>query len=231
MGDPISLHEIAEPRWVEDCKDEVAAIMARYPEGAKSSIMPLLHLAQRERGYIALADQQAIAELLDVSVGYVESVSSFYAMYHRHAVGKYVLTVCGALTCHHLSGGKRLVEHMEKVLGIKDGETTADGLITLEVTPECLAACDLAPVAQCNVEYLASLTPEKVDKLFKAIQDGKGPDEFIEKLPLMNGAKQSEWKGFVAAPARAAEKTDAEAPAAEDAATTSADSADGPKEA
>lgn len=213
----ITLHEMEEPTWVESCKAEIEEILSRYPEDVKSGIMPLLHLAQRERGHVALADMQAIADIMDVTVAYVDSVCSFYAMYHRRPVGKYVLTVCGALMCHHLANGKNLVEQMEQVLGVKAGETTPDGLITLEVTPECLAACDLAPVAQCNVEYLVNLTPAKAEQVIKAIRAGEGPDAFIEKLPLMNGETQSEWKGFEAVtpqaePAPAAEAAPEETP-------------------
>jgi NADH-quinone oxidoreductase subunit E len=195
----ISIQEIEPPTWPERCKEEVEEILRRYPEGREmSAILPLLHLAMREREgrYVALSDMQAIAEIVGVSPAYVDSVCSFYAMYHRHPIGKYLITVCGNMCCHLLGGGKQLVEHIEKTLGIKNGETTPDGLFTLEVTGECLAACDLAPVIHVNTEYAVRMTPEKFDALVAAIRSGKGPDEFIEKLPLMNGENQDEWKGF-----------------------------------
>jgi NADH-quinone oxidoreductase subunit E len=196
----ISITEIDLPTWPERCGAEVEAILAKYPEGREmSAILPLLHLAMRERDgrFVAVSDMQAIADIVGVSPAYVDSVCSFYAMYHRHPIGKYLLTVCGSMGCHLLGGGRELVAHMENRLGIKSGETTADGLITLEVTPECLAACDLAPVMHVNVEYAVKMTPAKFDELFEALQSGKGPDAFIEKVPLMNGADQGEWQGFV----------------------------------
>lgn len=197
----ISIMEIEEPTWPERCKDEVEAILAKYPEGQeRSAILPLLHLAMREREgrYVAVSDMQAIADICGVSPAYVDSVCSFYAMYHRHPIGKYLLTVCGSMCCHLLGGGNKLVEHIEKTLGIKNGETTPDGLITLEVTPECLAACDLAPVLHVNVEYAVRMTPEKLDALVADLRAGKGPDAFIEKIPLMNGELQESWTGFKA---------------------------------
>jgi len=200
----ISIAEIDLPTWPEQCKTEVDAILAKYPEGQeKSAIMPLLHLAMRERQgrYVALSDMQAIAEIVGSSSAYVDSVCSFYAMYHRHPIGKYLITVCGSMVCHLLGGGRQLVDHIEKSLAIKHGETSADGLITLEVTPECLAACDLAPVMHVNVEYAVKMTPARFDALVADLQAGKGPEAFIERLPLMNSFTQADWQGFTPPPA------------------------------
>lgn len=197
----VSIKEIMPPAWPETCKAEVEAIIKRYPDGQeRSAILPLLHLSMREREghYVAVSDMEAIAEICGTSVAYVNSVCSFYAMYHRHPIGKYLITVCGNMVCHLIGGGNKVVEHIEKTYGIKNGETTPDGLITLEVTGECLAACDLAPVIHVNTEYAVKMTPAKVDELFAALRSGKGPDAFLEKLPLMNGADQDEWKGFEA---------------------------------
>lgn len=195
----VSIKEIEPPTWPERCKDEVAAILARYPEGhERSAILPLLHLSMRERDghFVALSDMYAIADIVGVSAAYVDTVCSFYAMYHRHPVGKYVLTVCGNMCCNLLNGGQALVEHIEKTLGIKNGETTPDGLITLEVTGECLAACDVGPVMHVNTEYAVKMTAPKFDALVEALRSGKGPEAFLEKLPLMNGASQEEWQGY-----------------------------------
>ncbi|MEW8978830.1 MAG: NAD(P)H-dependent oxidoreductase subunit E [Symbiobacterium sp.] len=203
-----TIQEVHPPRWPETCKEEVAEILRRYPEGREqSAILPLLHLAMREREgrYVALSDIEAIAEICGVTPAYVESVCSFYSMYKRRPIGKYLITVCGNMACHLLAGGDKLVQHMEQTLGIKAGETTPDGLITLEVTGECLAACDLAPVIQVDGEYVVKLTPAKFDALVAALRSGEGPDRFLEKLPLMNGENQDEWPGFGPAPDAAAE--------------------------
>jgi NADH-quinone oxidoreductase subunit E len=139
---------------------------------------------------------QAIAEICGVSPAYVDSVCSFYAMYHRHPIGKYLITVCGSMVCQLLTGGKTLYQHIEETLGIKNGETTPDGLFTIEFTNECLAACDLGPVLHLNTEYVVKVTPEKFDALVAHLRAGGSPAEFIEKMPLMNGASQDQWTGF-----------------------------------
>lgn len=199
LGNTLSIREIEPPTWPEACHLEVAEILAKYPQGQeRSAILPLLHLSMREREghFVAVSDMVAIADIVGVSPAYVDSVCSFYAMYHRHPVGKYVITICGNMCCHLLSGGKQLVEHIEQTYGIKNGDTTEDGLITLEVTGECLAACDLAPVVHVNTEYAVKMTPAKFDALVGALRDGTGPNAFLEQLPLMNGANQDEWQGF-----------------------------------
>jgi NADH-quinone oxidoreductase subunit E len=213
MSKSVTIKEVLPPTWPEQCRAEVEAIIARYPEGQeRSAVLPLLHLSMRERDghYVAISDMEAIAEICGVSTAYVNSVCSFYAMYHRHPIGKYLITICGNMCCHLLGGGKQLVEHIEATYGVKNGETTEDGVFTLEVTGECLAACDLAPVIHVNTEYAVKMNPAKFDALVEALRSGKGPDAFLEKLPLMNGELQEAWKGFQApapavAPAPAAE--------------------------
>lgn len=161
--------------WREEKAAEVAAIIARYPD-SRSAIMPLLHFAQDSRGYVDQEDLETIAELLGLSTGYVDSVCSFYSMYKRQPVGRYLITVCTNLSCG-LCGADELVRHLENRLGIKSGETTPDGLITLEVTGECLAACDGAPAAQVNTEYVERLTPERADELIASLRAGTAPFE------------------------------------------------------
>jgi len=200
-GKSVTIKEVPAPTWPEGCKAEVAAIIGRYPEGReKSAILPLLHLSMREREghYVAISDMEAIADIVGVSAAYVDSVCSFYAMFHRHPVGKYMITLCGSMCCHLLGGGRELEAHIKQSLGIGNGETTADGLITLEVTPECLAACDLAPILHVNTEYAVKMTPAKFNGLVAALRSGAGPDAFLERLPLMGGASQEEWSGYQA---------------------------------
>lgn len=165
-----SAPERAPIDWAADRAVEVREIIGRYPE-PRSAIMPLLHLAQEVRGYVADEDLHTVAELLDLTPAYVDSVCSFYSMFKRHPVGRYVITVCANLSCG-LNGADSLVAHLERRLGIRAGETTADGLITLEVTGECLAACDGAPVCQVNEEYVERLTPERADELIESLRGG-----------------------------------------------------------
>lgn len=228
----ITLHEIEAPTWPETCKAEVDALLAKYPAGQeRSAILPLLHLSMREREgrFVAVSDMQAIAEICGVSPAYVNSVASFYAMYHRHPIGQYLITVCGSMVCQLLAGGKSLYQHIEESLGIKNGETTADGLFTIEFTNECLAACDLGPVLHLNTEYAVKVTPEKFDSIIAHLRGGGALDEVVEKMPLMCGEDQDQFTAFQTAEQFLAEEaarkaaTKAEAPAEGEAGSESAE--------
>jgi NADH-quinone oxidoreductase subunit E len=95
-------------------------------------------------------------------------------MYHKHPVGKFVVTVCNNLSCA-LGGATRLIQHLENELKVRSGQTTSDGLITLEVTSECLAACDNAPCMQVNLQHYHRVTPEKAQELLAALRKGELP--------------------------------------------------------
>lgn len=155
------------PKWYTDNREEVDAIIARYPE-KRSAIMPLMHLAQREKGYLDEEDFAYIGRLVGQTTAYVESVASFYVMYRRKPHGKYTVVVCEGLSCM-LRGSERLAARLEERLGIKDGETTPDGLVTLERTHECLAACEGGPCLQVNYEYYMNVDDEKADRLVDAL--------------------------------------------------------------
>lgn len=155
------------PAWMAR-RAEIQTLLAQYPD-QRSGILPLLHLAQAERGFVHQDDFIAIADLLEVPVAYVKSVCSFYAMYHRHPVGRYFLVLCGNLSCG-LCGSQPVLKKLEAVLGVPAGGTTPDGLFTLEATSECLAACDAGPVLQVNVEYALRLSPDKVERLITALR-------------------------------------------------------------
>lgn len=145
-------------------------IMARYPDGRhKSAIIPILHLAQMEfEGWLSVPVMDYVASILKIQPIEVYEVASFYSMFNLKPVGKCLLEVCRTGPCW-LLGAEDLVRHIEKKLGIKDGETTADGMFTLK-TVECLAACGNAPVMQVGETYHENLTCEKVDDLLSTMR-------------------------------------------------------------
>jgi NADH-quinone oxidoreductase subunit E len=148
---------------------EIAAIFAKYPpERKKSATMPLLYLAQKEYGYCSDEAIREVADLVGSSPTDVKGVVGFYTMYYEKPVGKVVIDVCDDLPCA-LRGADKFVNHCENRLGIKAGEITPDGKITLNVVM-CLAACDRAPLAQVNGEYAYDLDVEKFDKLIEEIK-------------------------------------------------------------
>jgi NADH-quinone oxidoreductase E subunit len=146
----------------EQAKQRMRDLAARYPV-ARSAIMPALYIAQQEEGYITQEALHAVAEAIGLTVDDVESVATFYTMYFQHPPGKKVIKVCTSISCY-LRGCDPLVGHLEKRLGIKRGETSADGNYTL-MTAECLASCGTAPVLQVNDEFVENVSLEMVDTL------------------------------------------------------------------
>jgi NADH-quinone oxidoreductase subunit E len=144
-------------------------IAKRYPpDGRKSAILPALFLVQRQLGYISLSSMQHVASVIGCTAADVEDVVSFYTMFYTQPVGKYVVQVCRTLPCA-LRGAGDVLHHCEKRLGIKPGETTSDGKITLR-TAECLASCGTAPMMQVDKTYHENLTLPQVDAILDRLQ-------------------------------------------------------------
>jgi NADH-quinone oxidoreductase subunit E len=145
--------------------DLVNQIIKRYPEGRqKSALLPVLHIAQSENnGWLSPEIMDYVASLLAIQPIEVYEVASFYSMFNLQPVGNCVIEVCQTGPCW-LNGAEQLLAHFEKRLGIKSGETTADGRFTLK-TVECLAACGNAPVIQVGTEYYEKVTTQKADNL------------------------------------------------------------------
>jgi len=152
---------------------EIKQILAKYPpEYKRSAVMPLLYLAQREGGYVTKAAMQDIAALLDITETEVASIVGFYTLYHDEKAGKYRMQVCTDLPCA-LRGADAFLESLCGNLGIKVGETTPDGLVTIEAVM-CLAACDKAPMFQVQgpdgIEYHENMTVDRTLELVDALR-------------------------------------------------------------
>lgn len=143
----------------------IGEFVAKYPE-RRSALLPALHVAQNEIGWLSREAMEEVAEILELDWDQVEEVASFYTMYYKQPVGTYVLEVCKTLPCSIL-GADEIIEYIGQKLGIEPGETTSDGMFTL-FRVECLAACHRAPVMQVNHRYYQNLTREKVDGLIEA---------------------------------------------------------------
>jgi len=127
-------------------------ICSKYPpERRKSAVLAALYLVQEQQGYISANGARAVAEFLRITPAEVEDVVTYYVMFHRAPVGKYVLQVCRTLSCA-LAGAERVTEALGEKLGLKVGETDASGTFTL-LEFECLGACDRAPVVMVNNEH------------------------------------------------------------------------------
>jgi NADH-quinone oxidoreductase subunit E len=146
---------------------ELAEIVTRYPTKMAACI-PALHLCQEQHGYIDDDVIQWVANRLDLSPAHVKGVVTFYTLFNQKKVGKHQIWVCRTLPCA-LRGAGDLLAHCEKRLGIKAGETTPDGKITLR-TAECLASCGTAPMMQVDKDYYENLTPAEVDKILDRLK-------------------------------------------------------------
>ena len=149
-------------------------IIARYPR-TRSALIPLLHVAQEQDGYVTEDAMEHIAELIECTPAEVYGTASFYEMFKFHPVGKYVVGVCTNISCL-LEGAEELLEHAETALQVKTGGTTPDGLFTLEDV-ECIAACTLAPCLQVNYRYFPNITPDGFDQLVGSLRRGELDDE------------------------------------------------------
>ena len=156
---------------------EVKQILAKYPpEHKRSAVMPLLYLAQREDGYITKTAMQDIAKMLEITETDVAAIVGFYTLYHDEKAGKYRMQVCTDLPCA-LRGADEFLNNLCGNLGIKVGETTEDGLVTVEGVM-CLAGCDKAPMFQIQgpdgIEYHENMTVDKTMELIETLKKSTG---------------------------------------------------------
>lgn len=146
-------------------------IINRYPAGKqKSALLPILHLAQEDHGWLSTEIMDETAKLLEIKPIEVYEVASFYTMFHLKPLGKYVFEVCRTGPCC-LVGAEKIIQYIKTKLNIEEGETTADGLFTLK-TAECLASCGTGPVLQIGPKYhyCENLTEEKIDHLIDELR-------------------------------------------------------------
>jgi NADH-quinone oxidoreductase subunit E len=152
-----------------DSQKRAEEILARYPaEHKKAAVVPLLHLAQKEWGYISPDAMSCVADLIEESPVKVAEIATFYPMFHKEPVGRHLINVCHTLPCA-LAGCSDIVTHISGKLGIGVGDTTEDGRFTLKKI-ECLAACDRGPVMLVNRELHTHLTPEKIDTIIEGLE-------------------------------------------------------------
>ncbi len=152
---------------------EIKQILSKYPpEHKRSAVMPLLYLAQREEGYLTKAAMKDVAGLVDITETEVAAIVGFYTLYHDEKGGKYRMQVCTDLPCA-LRGADEFMNNLCSNLGIKVGETTEDGFLTLEAVT-CLAACDKAPMFQTQgpdgIKYHENMTVDRTMELINTLK-------------------------------------------------------------
>jgi len=160
MADP------RNPRFTDQQLAEVRRLQGLYPD-KRGALLPVLHMAQDNFGYISLEIEAYVGTLFDLSAAHVHEVVTFYTMYFQQPKGRHVVAVCHNLSCH-LMGAKDIIERCKTALGVAPGETTKDGKVTL-LTVECLCACEQAPMMQVDDRYEGLLTPDKVDGILRGL--------------------------------------------------------------
>jgi NADH-quinone oxidoreductase subunit E len=155
-------------------KARFAKEVAKYPADQKqSAVMACLSIVQQELGYVSAESEKVVAEYLGMAPMAVHEVTTFYNMYNQRPMGKYKLNVCTNLPCQ-LRDGTKALQHLERKLGISMGETTADGVFTLQQS-ECLGACADAPVMLVNDRAMCSfMSHEKLDQLVDGLRAEEG---------------------------------------------------------
>jgi NADH-quinone oxidoreductase subunit E len=156
---------------VAKVEPEARRLIASYPQGQeRSALLPILHAFQNAEGWTSPEAMAQTAQWVNVPLSVVESTASFYTLFHRRPVGRYMLQPCRNLSCI-INGAGPVMKHFREQLGVGHNETTPDGMFSYEEA-ECLAACDRAPCMQVNLEFVYDLTTEKVDAMLAAMRAG-----------------------------------------------------------
>ncbi len=179
-----------QPLLNDETRQRIEELKARYPK-ARSAILPALHAVQDQLGWVPKPAQAEVAEIFGMTAAEVESLVTFYYMYHRKPVGQYVLKVCRSISCW-LRNSEGVEHKLCQELGVKCGEMTEDGMFTV-VHGECLAGCVNAPIVQVNDRFVEDCTPDKIPALLESLRQGdpKYPAAAKSWIPPDAQAKES----------------------------------------
>jgi NADH-quinone oxidoreductase subunit E len=149
--------------------DKIKEVTGRYPQ-KKSALLPILHIVQEETGgYLSVDAMDYVASLLEIQPIEVYEVGTFYTQFYVEKQGKYIIEVCRTAPCA-VCGGEDMLAYLQHKLGIRDGETTPDGLFSLK-SVECLGACGQAPVMQVNTIFFEHLSHAEIDRILTELKD------------------------------------------------------------
>jgi NADH-quinone oxidoreductase subunit E len=177
--------------WSHENRERANELLEQYPE-KRSAVMPLLYIAALEHGYVTDGAMREVSELTGLTPAQVQAVASFYTMYKREPVGKYLVSVCTSISCY-LRGADAVLEAIEDETGVLDGETTPDGMISVEHV-ECSGACGGAPAVSVNWELVEGLEPGKARDLIKWLRDAEPSVVFGDEMQMLFGGRPSfDW--------------------------------------
>jgi NADH-quinone oxidoreductase subunit E len=161
----------AEARTEMDLTD----ILVRYPDAGRDALIPLLQEVQETFGYLSLDTIRQVGAHLDLPISKIYGVATFYNQFRFQPIGKYHVQVCRGTACH-VKGSAAVLDDIKQILQLSPGETSRDGLFSLEVVA-CIGACGLAPVIKVNDEFHADMTTAKLDRVFKALKKEAGSND------------------------------------------------------
>jgi NADH-quinone oxidoreductase E subunit len=144
-------------------------IISQYPR-KRAAMLPTLHLAQEQNGHISPEVEAYVADLLEVPVVDVHEVLTFYTLFSDKPRGRHHVRVCGSLSCW-IRGSDDVSKALREKLGIEDGDITEDGRISWETVPDCLGACEMAPMIQVDGHFEGNLTEEKIEQIVDELKD------------------------------------------------------------
>lgn len=147
-------------------------ILTRYPR-KRAAMLPALHLVQQQDGYVSRDAEKFISELLEVPLVDVREVLSFYSLFFRRPMGKHHIRLCQSISCW-IRGCDEIAGILEEKIGVKSGAVSKDGEFSWEAIPDCLGACEMAPMMQIDGYFEGPLTEKKVDQILEAKRNGKG---------------------------------------------------------
>lgn len=155
------------PALTDQARKKIEEVVASYPS-KEAALLPILHIVQREVGFISPKEEELVAQLLGIKPIKVKEVVTFYTMFNQKEVGKYHIQICSNLSCS-LMGTEDLIDYLQQKLGIRVGETTSDKKFTL-TTVQCLGACELAPCMMINLDYHGYLDKDKIDDILDNLE-------------------------------------------------------------
>jgi NADH-quinone oxidoreductase subunit E len=177
--------------WSPSGQERAKAILGEYPD-RRSAVMPLLYIASLEHGHVSDDAMREVAELIGVTAAQVQSVATFYSMFKREPVGKYLVSVCTSISCH-LLGGDAVFAAVEGATGVEHGATGDDGVFTVEHV-ECIGACGGAPAVQVNYELVEGVTPDKAKALVAWLSDASPEVVLADEMQQLFGGRRSfDW--------------------------------------
>ena len=177
--------------WSPANQERAKTLLTTYPD-PRSAVMPLLYVASLEHGHVTDDAQREVAALTGLTTAQVQSVASFYTMYKRDGVGRYLVSVCTSISCW-LLGADDVLAAIEDESGTPDGETSDDGLFSVEHV-ECIGACGGAPAIQVNYELAEGVTADKGRELCRWLRDAEPDVVLSEELQQLFGGRRSfDW--------------------------------------